>query len=85
MVTLLRDMAAFTNSDAADLAFMPNATSGLNTVMANVRLQPGREVLMLDVGYGAVKKIAASVCAAAGATLVQACVDLPVRCASVCR
>lgn len=79
MVSLIRDMAMFVNCDAQDLVFLPNATTGLNTVMANVRLTPGAEVVMLDIGYGAFKKIAGSACLSARAKLVQVHIPLPVR------
>lgn len=78
LVAALRDVAAFVGCHPADLAFMPNATTALNTVIANVPLQRGDEVLMLDIGYGSVKKMAQAACDASGATLVQAEVPLPI-------
>jgi selenocysteine lyase/cysteine desulfurase len=79
MVEALRCIASFINADPPDVAYFPNATSALNTVMANVTLGPGDEVLMLDIGYGTVKKIAAAACALSGASLVFANVPLPVQ------
>jgi isopenicillin-N epimerase len=83
MVSLLRDMAAFMNAQPDELAFMPNATTGFNTVLANVRLNPGTNVVMLDTGYGSLKKCAQSACAAAGVELIQVHVKLPVQCAAI--
>ena len=84
MVALLRDMAEFINARPDELAFIPNATTGLNIVLANVTLQQDDEVLMLDIGYGSLKKIATAACRACGAMLVQAHVELPVRHARGC-
>ena len=81
MVALLRQIAEFIGAAPPDVTCLPNATAGLNTVLASIRLHEGDEVLMLDVGYGALKKIAQAMCEKAGARLVQAHVDLPVRCA----
>ena len=78
MVQLLREMGDFIGAEAQDLAFMPNATSAINTVMSNIPLGKGDEVLMLDIGYGSTKIIAGTACEKAGAVLIQAPVPLPV-------
>jgi isopenicillin-N epimerase len=78
-VEALRSIASFINARPSEMAFLPNATSALNTVLANVPLSPGDEVLMLDIGYGSLKKIAAAACEASGASLVLVHVPLPVR------
>lgn len=76
-MSALREVAAFVGCRAEDLAFVPNATTALNTVIANVHLRPGDEVLMLDIGYGSVKRMAQAACDVSGATLVQAPIDMP--------
>jgi isopenicillin-N epimerase len=61
-------LAAFVGARADDLAFVPNATSGLNAVIRSLRLEPGDEVLMTRHEYGAVTRTWEF----AGATLVYA-------------
>lgn len=46
-------LAAFVGAEAADLAFVPNATAGVNTVLRSLRFQPGDELLATDHGYNA--------------------------------
>lgn len=56
-----------------DLALLPNATTGLNTVLASFRrrLGPGDAVFSLDVGYGSVKKMIQVLAEETGAQAVQ--------------
>lgn len=82
MVALIRDMAAFIDCDHRELVFLPNVTTAISTILFSLDLSscegdPPAEVLMLDIGYGSVKKAAQEACAQAQATLVQANVELP--------
>ncbi|RKG74161.1 aminotransferase class V-fold PLP-dependent enzyme [Corallococcus terminator] len=71
-------LAAFVGADADDLAFMPNATSGVNTVLRNLRFQPGDELLTTDNEYNASKNALDVACAGMGAKVVVAKLPWPV-------
>jgi isopenicillin-N epimerase len=46
-------LAEFVGADADDLAFVTNATTGVSTVTASLRLGPGDELLTTDHAYNA--------------------------------
>jgi len=73
-----RALAGFLGAEAADLAFVENATAGCNAVLRSCRLQPGDEVLVTDHVYPAVRNVARHVCAETGARLVEASLPAPV-------
>lgn len=61
-----------------DLAFVANATTGVNTVLASLPLQPGDEVVVSDHGYNACRNAALHACQRTGARLVTAALPFPV-------
>jgi isopenicillin-N epimerase len=75
-------LAAHLGADAADLVFVPNATTGVNTVAHSLKLQPGDEVLTTDHEYGACDATWQRACAAAGASYRRVEVPLPFEAAS---
>jgi isopenicillin-N epimerase len=70
-------LAAYLGADAEGLAFVANATEGCNAVLRSFPLQAGDEILLLGHAYGAVRKTAGFVAAAAGARLVDAPLPFP--------
>ena len=71
-----RDVARFLGADEDGVAFVPNATTGVSTVLARASLKRGDQVLVTDHGYGAVTSAARRFCERAGAELVVAEVAL---------
>lgn len=71
--------ATFLNADREGFVFVPNATTGVNTVLASIPLSPMDEVLVTDQSYSAVKFAAERVCNSERAKLVVSKVPLPKR------
>ncbi|MEX0271797.1 aminotransferase class V-fold PLP-dependent enzyme [Leptolyngbyaceae cyanobacterium UHCC 1019] len=46
-------LAVFVGADAADLVFVPNATTGINAVLRSLTFQPGAELLTTNHEYNA--------------------------------
>lgn len=46
-------LAKFVGADAVDMAFVPNATLGVNTILSSLAFEAGDELLTTNHGYGA--------------------------------
>jgi isopenicillin-N epimerase len=75
----IEPVASFLGANPDDLVFVSNVTSGLNAVLQSLPLEPGDEVLVTDLGYGAIAFAADAATAARGATLRTIELPYPLR------
>ncbi len=72
-----RDLAAFVGAQADDLAFVSNATSGVNTVLRSLSFKPGDQLLVVDQAYNACKNAVRYAAERAGAEVVMVPLPFP--------
>ncbi|MBI3731866.1 MAG: aminotransferase class V-fold PLP-dependent enzyme [Chloroflexi bacterium] len=71
-------LAAFVHTDADNLVYVPNATTGLNIAARSLRLKPGDEILTTDHEYGALDRTWQFLCKQSGAVYKRQPIPLPV-------
>lgn len=73
------ELATFVNCSAADLAFVANATSGVNTVLRSLKFEPGDELLTTSQEYNACRNALNYVAEREGVEVVVASIPFPIR------
>jgi isopenicillin-N epimerase len=72
------ELAQFVGADAADLAFIPNATAGVNAVLRSLDLDQHDELLVTDQEYNATRNTLDYVAGLEGAKVVVAEIPFPI-------
>jgi isopenicillin-N epimerase len=72
-------LAEFVGAEAAQLAFVPNATTGVNTVLQSLVFRPGDELLTTNHEYNASRNALDVAAQRSGATVVVAEVPFPIE------
>jgi isopenicillin-N epimerase len=71
-------LAAFVGADPDDLAFVANATGGVNAVLRSLPFRTGDELVTTDHAYNACRNALEFVAARAGATVAIVAIPFPV-------
>lgn len=70
-------LAEFVGVDTEDLVFIPNATTGVNTVLRSLRFEPGDELLTTNHEYNACRNALNFIAEQSGARVVVAEIPFP--------
>jgi isopenicillin-N epimerase len=74
-----QELATFVGADPANLAFVPNATAGVNTILRSLTFHPDDELLTTDHEYNASRNALNFVASRSGVKVVVAKIPLPLH------
>jgi len=74
-----RALADFLGADALNLAFVTNATTGVNAVLRSLKFQPGDEILTTNHDYNACRNVLEEAAGRCGAKVVVAEIPFPLQ------
>lgn len=72
-------LAEFLGAAPENLVFVPNATSGVNTVLRSLQFKPGDELLVTDQEYNACRNALDFAAQCSGAKVIVAAVPFPLQ------
>jgi len=72
-------LAQFIGANPDDLAFLPNATTGINTVLRSLKFKPGDELLVTNHEYNATRNALNFAAKSSGARMIVARLPFPFR------
>ncbi|MCU0544485.1 MAG: aminotransferase class V-fold PLP-dependent enzyme [Oscillatoriaceae cyanobacterium Prado104] len=73
------ELAAFVGAGADELAFVPNATTGINAILRSISFSPGDELLTTNQEYNACRNVLDYVADRAGAQVIVAQIPFPIE------
>jgi isopenicillin-N epimerase len=73
------ELAAFVGAGADELAFVPNATTGINAILRSLSFSPGDELLTTNQEYNACRNVLDYVADRTGAKVIIASVPFPIE------
>ena len=73
----LNRLSDFINADPAGMVFVPNATTGVNTVLRSLKLDSGDKILVTDTTYQACRNAVDAVVQRSGCEVTVAHIPLP--------
>lgn len=74
-----QELASFLGAPSDELAFVPNATTGVNTVLRSLQFQPGDHLLTTNHEYNASRNALDFVAERSGATVTVAPIPFPIE------
>ncbi len=74
----LNRLSDFLKADPAGLAFVPNATTGVNTVLSSLKLDEGDKILVTDTTYQACRNAVDAIIERSGCQVSVARITLPI-------
>ena len=72
-----RTLAQFVGADAGELVFVPNATTGVNTILRSLEFKRGDELLVTDHAYNASRCALDFIAARMGARVIMVKIPFP--------